>query len=77
VKVKPANVVDHRVPISKLGRRERLAAEAFPALDKLASLCELHHNAKTNAEQRGEIYMRKGCDVFGRPVDPHHPWYRD
>ena len=35
--VEPANVVDHRTPISKRGRKERSAAEAFPALDKLAS----------------------------------------
>jgi 5-methylcytosine-specific restriction enzyme A len=67
--IEPANVVDHRTPISKRGRKERMAAEAFPALDQLASLCESHHNAKTSAEQRGEDYMRKGCDVFGRPND--------
>ena len=72
--VEPAKVVDHRTPISKRGRKERSAAEAFPALDRLASLCAPHHNAKTNAEQRGENYMHKGCDVFGRPLDPHHPW---
>ena len=70
--VEPANVVDHRTPISKRGRKECSAAEAFPALDRLASLCESHHNAKTNAEQHGEDYMRKGCDIFGRPNDPDH-----
>jgi 5-methylcytosine-specific restriction endonuclease McrA len=70
----PAIAVDHRIPISKDGREKRLASEAFPALDQLASLCESHHNAKTNAEQRGEDYMRKGCDIFGRPNDPDHPW---
>ncbi len=70
--VEPANVVDHRTPISKRGRQLRLAEEAFPHIDKLASLCAAHHNAKTNAEQRGEDYMRKGCDVFGRPLDPDH-----
>ena len=57
------------------GRSEtRSAAEAFPPLDQLASLCASHHNAKTRAEQRGEDYMRKGCDIFGRPNDPDHPW---
>jgi 5-methylcytosine-specific restriction enzyme A len=70
VEIVPAVAVDHRIPISKDGR----ASEAFPALDQLTSLCESHHNAKTNAELRGEDYMRKGCDIFGRPNDPDHPW---
>jgi 5-methylcytosine-specific restriction enzyme A len=73
----PAEVVDHRVPISKEGREKRLAAEAFPHLDGLASLCANHHNAKTRAEQLGQKdWMRAGCDVFGRPLDPDHPWNR-
>jgi 5-methylcytosine-specific restriction enzyme A len=73
--VVPAAVVDHRNPISERGRKERLAAEAFPSLEGLASLCESHHNAKTRAEQLGEKnWMRKGCDIFGRPLDPDHPW---
>jgi 5-methylcytosine-specific restriction protein A len=75
--VEPANIVDHRVPISKRGRKERSVVEAFPTLDKLASLCERHHNAKTAAEQRGEDYLRKGCDIFGRPNDLDHPWNRE
>jgi 5-methylcytosine-specific restriction protein A len=74
----PAIAVDHRIPISKGGRERRLASEAFPALDQLASLCESHHNAKTNAEQRGEKdYMIKGCDIFGCPNDPDHHWNRE
>jgi 5-methylcytosine-specific restriction endonuclease McrA len=73
----PAEVVDHWTPISKRGRKERLAAEAFPALDRLAALCESHHNQKTRAEQRGEKdYLRKGCDIFGHPNDLDHPWYK-
>jgi hypothetical protein len=24
----------------------------------------------------GEDYFRKGCDIFGYPLDPDHPWYR-
>jgi 5-methylcytosine-specific restriction enzyme A len=68
--IEPATVVDHRVPITQGG-------DSFPALDRLASLCESHHNAKTAAEQRGEDYMRKGCDIFGRPNDPDHPWNRE
>ena len=65
--IEPAAVVDHRAPITRGG-------DPFPALDQLASLCERHHNEKTNAELRGEDYMRKGCDIFGRPNDPDHPW---
>src|SRR6516162_9561553 len=73
----PATAVDHRTPISQDGRKKRSAAEAFPPLDRLASLCAGHHNAKTRAEQLGEEdYMHKGCDFFGRPLDPNHAWNR-
>jgi hypothetical protein len=24
----------------------------------------------------GEDWLRKGCDVFGYPLDPNHPWYK-
>jgi 5-methylcytosine-specific restriction enzyme A len=75
--ITPAEVVDHRNPISERGRKERWMLEAFPPLDQLASLCASHHNQKTRAEQLGEKdYMRKGCDIFGRPNDPYHLWYR-
>jgi 5-methylcytosine-specific restriction enzyme A len=74
-KIEPAEVVDHRTPITK-DCRERRGGEAFPALDQLASLCAPCHNAKTRAEQLGENFMHKGCDIFGYPLDPHHPWYR-
>ena len=73
----PATAVDHRIPISQAGRKERRAAEAFPPLDQLASLCDRCHNEKTRAEQLGEDYMRKGCDIFGRPLDPDHHWNKD
>jgi 5-methylcytosine-specific restriction protein A len=76
--VVPAEVVDHRVPISEYGRKVRSAAEAFPHLSGLASLCIPHHNQKTRAEQLGEKnWMRKGCDVFGYPLDPDHPWNKE
>ena len=69
-RIEPAVVVDHRTPISSGG-------EAYPPLEGLASLCTRCHNAKTRCEQLGEgDYMRKGCDVFGNPLDPNHPWYR-
>ena len=70
-----AEVVDHRVPISERGRKERWMSEAFPPLDGLASLCASHHNQKTRAEQLGQTdWMRAGCDIFGRPNDPDHHW---
>jgi 5-methylcytosine-specific restriction endonuclease McrA len=76
--IEPAAVVDHRIPISQLGRKERRMSEAFPPLDQLASLCERHHNEKTRAEQLGpKDWMRAGCDIFGRPNDPDHPWNKE
>ena len=76
--ITPAEVVDHRIPISERGRKGRLAAEAFLPLDQLASLCAPHHNTKTRAEQLGQTdWMRAGCDIFGRPNDPDHPWNRE
>ena len=73
--VVPAEVVDHRTPISARGRKERSMSEAFPPLEGLASLCASHHNQKTRAEQLGETdWMRKGCEIFGRPNDRDHPW---
>jgi 5-methylcytosine-specific restriction enzyme A len=68
-RIEPASAVDHRVPVSAGGY-------AFPALADLASLCAACHNAKSNAERRGEDWLRKGCDVRGYPLDPAHPWYR-
>jgi 5-methylcytosine-specific restriction enzyme A len=76
--ITPAEVVDHRIPISDRGRKERLASEAFLPLDQLASLCAPHHNTKTRAEQLGQTdWMRAGCDIFGRPNDRNHPWNRE
>jgi 5-methylcytosine-specific restriction protein A len=69
-RIEPAVAIDHRTPIKRGG-------EAFPALDLLASLCVRCHNAKTRAEQAGEDYLRKGCDVFGYPLDPNHPWNKE
>jgi len=66
----PAEVVDHRKPITKEGREKRSAAEAFPPLDKLASLCASHHNAKTRAEQRGEDTGAKAAIFSGGQTIP-------
>ena len=69
-RIEPAVAVDHRKPIKSGGA-------PFPALDQLASLCVRCHNAKTRAEQDGEDnWLVKGCDIFGYPLDPNHPWYR-
>ncbi len=68
--IEPATAVDHRLAISRGGA-------PFPALDGLSSLCERHHNAKTNAERNGEDYERRGCDIFGRPNDADHPWNKN
>src|SRR5262245_30437381 len=68
-RIESAVAVDHRTPIKRGG-------DPFPALEQLASLCESCHNAKTRAEQIGEDWLRKGCDVVGYPLDPNHPWYR-
>ena len=57
-RIEPAVAVDHRVPIKRGG-------DPFPHLEQLASLCESCHNAKTRAEQMGEDWLRKGCDIFG------------
>jgi 5-methylcytosine-specific restriction enzyme A len=66
-RIEPATAVDHIVPISKGGN-------PFPAFDRLMSLCASCHNQKTRCEQIGEDYTVKGCDVFGRPLNPDHPW---
>ena len=53
-----ADVVDHRIPISKRGRKERSALEAYPALDRLASLCQSHFG---NPNDRNHPWYRKGA----------------
>jgi 5-methylcytosine-specific restriction enzyme A len=76
--VVPAEVVDHRIPISENGRKQRVMAEGFPPLEGLASLCASHHNQKSRAEQLGQKdWMRAGCDIYGRPNDRDHAWNRE
>jgi 5-methylcytosine-specific restriction protein A len=65
--IEPATAVDHITPINKGG-------DPYPALEALRSLCASCHNMKTRHEQLGQDYTVKGCDVFGRPLDPRHPW---
>ena len=46
-------------------------------LDQLASLCDElpQHEDEVRAVRRG--LHGKGCDVFGRPLDPDHSWNRE
>jgi 5-methylcytosine-specific restriction protein A len=68
-RIEPATAVDHRLAIAAGG-------DQYPPLADLASLCARCHNAKTRAEQLGETnWLYKGCDAFGYPLDPNHPWY--
>jgi 5-methylcytosine-specific restriction protein A len=68
-RIEVATIIDHHKPINQGG-------DPFPPLDQLASMCQGCHNGKTQADRRGENYFTKGCDVFGYPLDPAHPWYR-
>jgi len=68
--IEPATTVDHRVRITDGGN-------PFPAVQDLSSLCASCHNSKSRAEQMGQDYWVKGCDLFGRPLDPNHPWNRE
>lgn len=43
----------------------------------LQSLCATHHQAKRQAESRGNAWRpRMGCDARGWPSDPEHGWNR-
>jgi len=70
--IEPATEVDHRIPINGGG-------DPFPALEWLASLCARCHNSKTRYEQLGGEgdWMHIGCDIYGMPNDPSHPWNRE
>lgn len=68
----PANVVDHRKPISDGGDPW--------AWDNLASCCRSCHNRKTAAKDGGFGHKRsgkplKGCDADGMPLDSSHWWH--
>jgi hypothetical protein len=60
----------HIVPVKAPG------GQAFPALDWLMSCCAACHNRKTRGEQLGKELPIKGCDIYGYPLDPRHPWYQ-
>ena len=59
--IEPATTVDHKQPISQGGA-------PYPPIDGLTSLCTSCHSLKTACEQIGEDYMKKSCDVYGKPL---------
>jgi 5-methylcytosine-specific restriction protein A len=70
-RIEPANTVDHIVAVKAPG------GEAYPPLERLRSQCTSCHNRKTRiVEQLDEELTVKGCDAYGYPLDPNHPWYR-
>ena len=70
-RIEPAITVDHIVAVKAPG------GEAYPPLERHALQCASCHNRKTRiVEQLGEELTVKGCDVYGYPLDPNHPWYR-
>lgn len=64
-RVQSANTADHIEPVAE---RPDLAFDQ----DNLQSLCGTCHSAIKQAEER--TGHRRGCDVDGQPLDPHHPW---
>ncbi|MBY3386393.1 HNH endonuclease [Rhizobium laguerreae] len=65
--VTEATVVNHRLPFKGNW-------QMFIDPSNHESTCEPHHNSLIQREERrGHVI---GCDVDGRPLDPHHPWNR-
>jgi 5-methylcytosine-specific restriction protein A len=62
--LKPAEHVDHIVPITKGG-------EWFDE-DNLQGLCHPCHSVKTLGD-KGHV-VRMGCDVDGNPIDTQSHW---
>jgi 5-methylcytosine-specific restriction endonuclease McrA len=62
-RIEIARDVHHIVDISAGGA-------PFPTLDGLNSLCASCHSLITS---NSEMTV-KGCDAFGMPLDPAHPW---
>jgi 5-methylcytosine-specific restriction protein A len=70
-RIVPAVAVDHVIAIRSHG-------DPYPALEGLTSCCAPCHNRKTRVtEQLGKELTVKGCDEFGYPLDPNHPWNRE
>jgi 5-methylcytosine-specific restriction protein A len=62
-----ATDVHHIKPIAEGGA-------AFPTLEGLMSLCLSCHSQVTKHGMKE--FLVKGCDAFGNPLDPNHPWYK-
>jgi 5-methylcytosine-specific restriction endonuclease McrA len=60
---RPAEVADHIVPKANGG-------SDHPS--NLRGICLQHHQQRSGAGNK-ELTM-KGCDKFGMPLDPAHPW---
>jgi 5-methylcytosine-specific restriction endonuclease McrA len=60
-----ATVVDHTTP-------HRGSPALFWDVANWQSLCELHHNAAKQAEEKSGAAI--GCDCDGVPNDPQHHW---
>jgi 5-methylcytosine-specific restriction endonuclease McrA len=65
---RPAEDIDHRVPVSKGGSVWGLA--------NLVAYCHSCHSSKTRRVDQCGLSEApvKGCDVNGMPRDPHHWW---
>jgi 5-methylcytosine-specific restriction enzyme A len=64
-------------PLAAHGCGSAPGGEAYPPLERLRSQCASCHNRKTRiVEQLGEELTVKGCDIYGYPLDPNHPWYQ-
>jgi 5-methylcytosine-specific restriction enzyme A len=62
-----ATVVDHKVP-------HHGDTRLFFDPRNLQGLCKPHHDA--NKQRQEHHGLLPGCDEFGNPVDPKHPWNR-
>lgn len=67
-KLTPATVVDHITP-------HKGSVDLFFSPTNLQSLCKLHHDSsKQKSETKGINHI--GCDEYGFPIDPEHPFNR-
>jgi 5-methylcytosine-specific restriction protein A len=63
-----AEVVDHKTP-------HRGDSGLFFDSENLQSLTKQCHDSWKQSVEKGGKDEIPGCDEFGRPLDPEHPWY--